>query len=498
MSTEGHVIHLENGELAADTPLAKVQAIAQAATRHTGPGGIVLHFHGGLVSYNAGLEIADFLTPHYEGAQAYPVFFVWESGLLETLGNNLGEIAREAFFLKLWKKIAEIALRRFRQSPGERAATALPTLDAASLDAAIDEAVARGDVAGLVASEPSIPVGLEELTDTERAMVENELMLDTELMREVQQISRELRDPAAVQDEIRRGMQRVQGSTRTLMDWQALDRLVERSTPQQRGLISAAKLIKAVVMVVVKVIARFARGRDHGFHATVVEEILRELYLANAGGVVWNLMKKDTADAFQSDGQVYGGTAFLEALRDAIDADRPPRITLIGHSTGAVFISEFLDKSAATLPLRVRFDVVLLAPASRFEKTAATLDKHAARIAGFRMFAMQDAVERDDCLVPVLYPSSLLYFISGVLEGGDDVPLVGMQRFFDRAHFPDAAFPAVRTVRDYVTALPSRAVWSVTGDAAPAGQRSASRHHTDFDNDDLTLASVEHILEAGS
>jgi len=105
--------------------------------------------------------------------------------------------------------------------------------------------------------------------------------------------------------------------------------------------------------------------------------------------------------------------------------------------------------------------------------------------------------ERDDRLVPVLYPCSLLCFISGVLEGGPDVPLVGMQRFFDHEHFSDAAFPAVRTVRDYVTALPGRAVWSVTSEAAPAGQRSASRHHTDFDNDALMLASVEHILETG-
>ena len=41
-----HIIHLENGKLADDTPPARVAQTTQAAQAHSGPGGIVLHFHG--------------------------------------------------------------------------------------------------------------------------------------------------------------------------------------------------------------------------------------------------------------------------------------------------------------------------------------------------------------------------------------------------------------------------------------------------------------------
>ena len=50
----------------------------------------------------------------------------------------------------------------------------------------------------------------------------------------------------------------------------------------------------------------------------------------------------------------------------------------------------------------------------------------------FRMFTMTDDAERKDGLLPVVYPRSLLYFVSGLLETGPDGkgepgdPLVGL------------------------------------------------------------------------
>lgn len=44
-----------------------------------------------------------------------------------------------------------------------------------------------------------------------------------------------------------------------------------------------------------RVIRRHVRGRDHGFYPTVVEELLRELYLANLGAWVWDQMKEKAA-----------------------------------------------------------------------------------------------------------------------------------------------------------------------------------------------------------
>ncbi len=493
MAREDHVIHLENGRLAGDTPRARV---ARMSARAVAGGHLVLHFHGGLVDYAAGMDIVDRLLPRYTAAGADPLFFVWESGLLETLGNNFSEIAGERLFRILWKRIAAIARRKFGQSAGQRAAFVLPALDAAELEQAVDRALDSGDAAHLRASEATAPGDLEELGDFERMALENELLLDAQLTMEIQQVSNGLRPPAEIALDMQTRSATVRASTHTLMDPRAVERLVERPEAGHRGLFSAARVVKAVVTIAARVISRFVKGRDHGLHATVVEEILRELYLANVGELIWSTMKKDTADAFAADGSVYGGTALLESLAQDIQPGAPPRITLIGHSTGAIYISHFLDKAAALLPPGQQFEIVFLAPASTCELTAATLHTHAARISHFRLFAMTDDYERADQLVRVLYPHSLLYFVSGVVEGGSDVPLVGMARYYDPGRYADAAFPQVKAVRDYVGAAADRAVWSVDGGGAD-GRRSTSEHHGEFDNDGVTLDSLAHILDAG-
>jgi len=148
------------------------------------------------------------------------------------------------------------------------------------------------------------------------------------------------------------------------------------------------------------------------------------------------------------------------------------------------------------LPDTQKYNVILLAPASNCELTAETLTKHGSQIDGFRMFTMTDEFEKNDELVKVLYPHSLLYFVSGVVEGGFDVPLVGMSRFYDQGKFPDASFPAVATVRNFIGSDASRAVWSVNTSGYD-GCRSASEKHGDFDNDKETLDSIIHILKTG-
>lgn len=490
MSTNDHVIHLENGRLAAENPRTTIEKMAQdaVASQH-----VVIHFHGGLVKYSSGIEIAERLLPIYKSKNTYPLFFVWESGLIETLTNNFSEIASEKLFRILWKRIAKIAKRKFGQTDGDRAVFVLPPADTIAMEQGIDMALDEADPTFLQPTEVEIPAGLDDLGDFERRTLENELLFDAQLNFEIHKVSNELRDPATVEGELKSRSSRIQGSSATLMDPRALDRFVDRPVPGHRGLISTAKMIKAIVAIAARVISRFVKGRGHGFHATIVEEILRELYLANVGEFVWSTMKKDTADAFKPDGNVYGGTALLEALAANITADDIPKITLIGHSTGAIYISRFLDHATKVLPPNQQFRVVFLAPASTCELTAATLEAHKSRISDFRMFTMTDEYEKKDQLVKVLYPHSLLYFVSGVVEGGYDVPLVGMERYYDQNEYPTAAYPGVATVRDYVQSDPNHAVWSVNTTGS-SGHRSASEKHGDFDNDQETLNSIKHFL----
>lgn len=107
---------------------------------------------------------------------------------------------------------------------------------------------------------------------------------------------------------------------------------------------------------------------------------------------------------------------------------------------------------------------------------------------------MTDPAEQADHLVPLLYPRSLLYFISGVLERGPSkqsavAPIAGMQHWY-----LDAASAGRDSddLRGFLRDDPARTVWS-PGDDGP-GRRSGARSHTAFDNDGLVLASVADML----
>ena len=88
MSTlSDHVLHSAAGKFgdSTDTKAADVARILDLAINKEPPKGLLLHFHGGLVKKQSGLDIAAKLTDVYEAAGAYPVFFVWESGFFEAL-----------------------------------------------------------------------------------------------------------------------------------------------------------------------------------------------------------------------------------------------------------------------------------------------------------------------------------------------------------------------------------------------------------------------------
>ena len=111
-----------------------------------------------------------------------------------------------------------------------------------------------------------------------------------------------------------------------------------------------------------------------------------------------------------------------------------------------------------------------------------------------RMFTMADKFETENRLVPGVYTRSLLYFISGVLEDGADVPILGMERYMSGAE-PYGTEPllAVRSFFD----SDIRLVLSdtlVLNPTAPVGIRSRSITHGGFDNDGDTRASLTAFL----
>ena len=504
-----HVIHVKNGRLSptSTTTYAQVSEIVKCALASQAPGGIVVHFHGGLVSRNDALATAQLkLYPLYaDQGGAYPIFVVWESGFWETPRNNLKQILEaiggEDLFHEFIKKVAEWVLKRAPAASGLKGASRI----------AVDEAVLRKEFDDWFAGTRKTPPRQLEAAPEEHLVNATKGMdIDADELEE--QVAESIDTDAAFKravEEVRNGLlpageanllSRGEGSrvsTTSLISKEAADDLFGHSPGVAKGLFSWAKVAKAVVEIVIHVIRRRISGRGHGPYVTIVEEVLRKLYIDKIGRTVWwDRMKEDTADAFK-DGTEYAGTAFLtELATQAGVIGDAPRITLVGHSTGAVYICNFL-KAASTLVPNLKFDVIFEAPAATHDLLAATAAHHQSRIRNFRQFGMCDDRERVDAIVPVIYISSLLYFVSGMLESEPDEPIIGMTRYLENTRVYDPGnFPSVESCRQFYARYANSLNWSPC--TAGDGRESDSHHHGDFDDaDKSTMDSVAFLLQHG-
>ncbi|MEO1161327.1 MAG: hypothetical protein AAFW74_12890, partial [Pseudomonadota bacterium] len=234
-----------------------------------------------------------------------------------------------------------------------------------------------------------------------------------------------------------------------------------------------------------------------GLYPTVIEEILREFYLADFGEWIWARMKTVAEQMWlpnegSLDEDSHPGTYFLKKLAAHQSANPSFSVDFVGHSAGSIAICHMLRSADAAGNLPQIRNIVFLAPACLTTLMHEEIISHPDRFADFRMFTMDDEFEQKDRLVPLIYPRSLLYLISGALEMEVDIPVAGMTRFwtgeepFDDAHLSETAAWLKEAGKD-------RNVLSVT-DGGPDGMRSRSDKHGDFDNDPETLASLTHMV----
>jgi hypothetical protein len=265
-----------------------------------------------------------------------------------------------------------------------------------------------------------------------------------------------------------------------------------------RAIFTSAALLQKLARrggaIALRVIGRYRHGREHGFQATIVEELLREFYGDLVGATIWGMMKKDGADHFVPG---HLGLELLNAL--TVVADQSVLIT--GHSAGSIWATELL-RAAPLIPKMQKIDLIFLAPAVRVSEFANALGIGGAFISRFRMYAMSDALERAD---PVLgpgtgfvYPSSLLYLVSGLFEetNGEaavDAPILGMQRFFPAGQAAKwvtdpSEKAAFASVADFLRFHSNSAVYSKFNGGA--GLWTEADSHGGFDDEQHTLESV--------
>jgi hypothetical protein len=434
---------------------------------------IVLHFHGGLVSEAAGVEIAERLIPVYTRAGAHGIAVIWETGLVETIGRNLDTINKTKLFNKLVGYAIRHAARWLGADVGGRGVAgghlSLAEVAAArAVDAEI-ELVNEGARSGLaVRVAEDLPAIEAEL----QAEVEADIAGDSEI------------DSLVVEE----------APATPLLDQRILGELEDQ---QARGIFSTVAVARLVVRVTTRTLRRFAERRDHGIIPTVVEEVLREAYVADLGAWTWSGMKT-SAEAMWSpnDGPLgeksHAGSYLLAKLAE-LQANRPGvSVDLVGHSAGSIAICKLLETSAQRhTGFRVR-NIVFLAPACTPEVFEQGVLRHRDRFEAFRMFTMHDELEQKDRLVPGVYPRSLLYFISGVLEGDADTPILGLERHTTGAS--PYASELLTSTHDYLNLAEQNHVVLSRTEAELEGLMSTAARHGDFDNDELTLESLAAIV----
>jgi hypothetical protein len=286
------------------------------------------------------------------------------------------------------------------------------------------------------------------------------------------------------------------GAAATLMEQSVLEEIAPVPGPGEapRAIFSTVMAAKHIARAVGGIVWRVANNRGHGVYLTIIEEILREFYIGAAGKFLWDGMKREIDNAFGASTDC-GGTALVEGLRAAWHDGLKLKVILVGHSAGAIYVARLLRELNDKMPEDFAIDIVLIAPACTFTTLADALQTAGRRLRGMRIFGMGDAIERQDALVPLLYPASLLYFVAGVLEEESDAPLVGMARYYQLPYTADK-FAAVAAVQAFELLKRQHAfAWSqaIGFDGANCDMTS----HGGWVYAAGTRDSVMHIIEKG-
>ena len=490
----------EEGRLGASSP-EDIRIVAQSiATSEQA----VIHVHGGLVSQASALAAAERLDVYYRAAGIVPVFPIWKSGIFETLEGHWRNIFNERLFEILLEALLKHAGGILLQAPGDRDTNDYVPLTDLRVRLAIEQARAAE-------ANDTVPEPLKEIEPQAPPLPPEQGLAKT--------LKKELNDSTNLQKtvdsimvglgaDVPEGSRDVAAQLRpqnSLISESIKSELLANVSQGDRGAFSPLVIVIHATKVLYRVIERFSKATDHGLYTTVVEELLREFYLGTAGAWFWDQMKGDTEGAFEDNikDDLRGGCCFMfelgKQLKQRVDGGRSlPRISIVAHSAGSIWASNFLiylSKCRATGIISKSFAIdrlILLAPACTYTSFYKVLSLHSDTplFKEFRLFALDDKLEGGYWEAPPLYPKSLLYMVSGLFEGEADEALLGMQRFINRPQ-------TNRTIRDYLSTPPGRAVWSVV-DGGPGRGSDALRHgafqETDKAKPIQTMESVIYFL----
>lgn len=433
---------------------------------------LVLFFHGGLVSEANGLASAKSMAATYLD-KAASIGIIWETGLAETIRDNLLAITDTKIFKKALSWV--LAKAGVGDEAGARGVAVGP-LGANRIEEMLETA-GGADVLDTMLSKATLTAAATAKGADVSDLDEGSIAADLEYEFDADPSLPDLIDARAPGSEpIRRKLDLQEGA---------------------KGL-TVGGVAFFIAKVVLAVIRRYRSGTAHDALPTAVEELLRAAYLADVGKFAWDAMKSKSQRMWIDDGDApnltsHGGGYILRRL-EALQARRPQMIIdVVGHSAGAIAICEMLaaieaDKRAIKLR-----NIIFLAPAVRLDLFARWIPRGPQIFRRFRMFTMNDAAEKADRVGGPIYPRSLLYLVSGCFEDRPDAAILGMERFL--GHTQTTAGRDYDDVRHWLGAE-KRLIYSPTLDGAFDGLQTRALKHGDFDNDKLTLGSLLFLAES--
>jgi hypothetical protein len=454
-------------------------AQADAIGKHIEAQGIeslVLYFHGGLVSEKSGMGGAELMKKKFHDTtkKRHVVSFVWETGPLEVVTQNVDSFFKQDLIKKILFKVIKLAAKKLDVPVGNRGAGGYLS------DAAIQAELSK-----------PIPFQNDERDLYSRGGFDVAASDDSTLLNTLQ---------------IEAGVVFTYNEKEELehLDFKEIPNLKNehkvQDSPEDKG--GAIAIIKTIAKVAFMVIKRYIRKTQHGFYPTIIEEILREFFVSDLGTWGWTEIKEKGREMFlpndnlTGDEKLHAGEYFLAAIDKYLATGKQLSITLIGHSAGSIAVA-YLMEAIAKRYKRIRIkNLFFLAPACRvdlFRSHVEPVIGDGNTIEKFRMFTMHQDYEVMDHCVPVLYTRSLLYMVSGLFEDEVDAKIMGLHEQFmsEDRYSDDRKFPELHKLKKFLFADKSRLVLSVD----PSNPcLSDAIKHGGFDNNEPTLEAIKGAL----
>jgi hypothetical protein len=293
--------------------------------------GLLVHFHGELDTEPDARASAVSLANKYASAETYPIFFIWRSGLLETIQVCLQKVGKRRHFQELVKLVSEWTGKK---SPAASALVDPPVSDGnlAAFRAAYD-AWFNGLRSTPPVADASLPFPVDEPIPEESelaARIQEGLASDPDFMSAFAELELSLR----TQDFALLGQPAsLQPDDASFLDPAAAEQLFPEYRASAYVAPNRAAIAAFAAPIVVAVLSRIFEGRDHGLYTTIVEEVLRHTFLDAVGKDIWKQMKDDTSDAFNESACAVG-TVFQRTLESEDPTGVLRRVTLVGHNAG--------------------------------------------------------------------------------------------------------------------------------------------------------------------